>query len=111
MKFLLFFFVFFNAFAEQGVKPNPVMQFAPLIGIFVVFYFFVIRPQSKKVKQHLELVKSLKLEDNVLTQAGIFGTVKKIDEQKGQVTLEVSKGVTIKVSRTSVTNILSKNNE
>ena len=61
-------------------------QFIPLILIFVIFYFFLIRPQQKKVKEHKLMVESLKRGDKVITSAGIIGTVERIiDNDKAEI--------------------------
>jgi preprotein translocase subunit YajC len=61
-------------------------QFIPLILIFVIFYFFLIRPQQKKVKEHKVMVESLKRGDKVVTSSGIIGTIERIiDNEKAEV--------------------------
>ena len=63
-------------------------QFIPLILIFVIFYFFLIRPQQKKVKEHKQMVESLKRGDKVVTSGGIVGTIEKvIDNEKVEVVI------------------------
>ena len=66
---------------DQGIG-----QFIPLILIFVIFYFFLIRPQQKKVKEHKIMVENLKRGDKVITSAGIIGTVERIvDNEKAEI--------------------------
>ena len=66
---------------DQGIG-----QFIPLILIFVIFYFFLIRPQQKKVKEHKTMVENLKRGDKVVTSAGIIGTVERIiDNEKAEI--------------------------
>jgi len=66
---------------DQGIG-----QFIPLILIFVIFYFFLIRPQQKKVKEHKSMIESLKRGDKVVTSAGIIGTVERIiDNERAEV--------------------------
>ena len=66
---------------DQGIG-----QFIPLILIFVIFYFFLIRPQQKKVKEHKAMVENLKRGDKVVTSAGIIGTIERIiDAEKAEV--------------------------
>ena len=76
---------------------NALVQFLPLILIFVVFYFLLIRPQQKKAKEHRALLDSLKKGDQVITAAGIHGKVTGIDNNI--VTLEIATGVNIKISK------------
>ena len=73
-------------------------QFIPLILIFVIFYFFLIRPQQKKVKEHKAMVESLKKGDKVVTSGGITGTISRvIDNDKVEV--EIAENVTVEVVR------------
>ena len=66
---------------DQGIG-----QFIPLILIFVIFYFFLIRPQQKKVKEHKLMVENLKRGDKIVTSAGIIGTIERIiDNEKAEV--------------------------
>ena len=76
-------------------------QFVPLILIFVIFYFFLIRPQQKKIKLHKEMVSSLKRGDNVITSGGVFGRVDKVyDDDK--IDLIISENVSVKVVRSTI---------
>ena len=73
-------------------------QFIPLILIFVIFYFFLIRPQQKKVKEHKAMVESLKKGDKVVTSGGITGTISRvIDNEKVEV--EIADNVTVEIIR------------
>ena len=75
-------------------------QFIPLILIFVIFYFFLIRPQQKKVKEHKLMVESLKRGDKVVTSGGIVGTVERIiDNEKVEVL--ISENVKVEVVRST----------
>ena len=82
-------------------------QFVPLILIFVIFYFFLIRPQQKKVKQHKAMVASLKRGDEVVTSGGVVGRVEKVyDDDK--VDLSISEGVTVQVIRSTIQSLLNQ---
>ena len=73
-------------------------QFIPLILIFVIFYFFLIRPQQKKVKEHRAIVEGLKKGDKIVTSGGITGTITRvIDNEKVEV--EIADNVTVEVIR------------
>ncbi|MBI4367941.1 MAG: preprotein translocase subunit YajC [Candidatus Omnitrophica bacterium] len=61
-------------------QANPILSFLPLVLMFVVFYFLLIRPQQKRQKQHAEMVKSLKKGDRVVTSGGVIGTVHTLQE-------------------------------
>ena len=76
-------------------------QFIPLILIFVIFYFFLIRPQQKKVKDHKAMVASLKRGDEVITSGGMVGRIEKVyDDDK--VDLSISENVTVKVIKSTI---------
>ena len=82
-------------------------QFIPLILIFVIFYFFLIRPQQKKVKEHKQMVSTLKRGDEVVTSGGVIGTVERIlgDDK---VDLLISENVTIQVVQSTIQSLLKK---
>jgi preprotein translocase subunit YajC len=84
-------------------------QFIPLILIFVIFYFFLIRPQQKKVKEHKLMVAALKRGDEVVTSGGIVG---KIDRVLGndKVDILISENVTVQVVQSTIQSLLSKPN-
>ena len=73
-------------------------QFIPLILIFVIFYFFLIRPQQKKVKDHKAMVEALKRGDKVITSGGIVGTVERIIDNE-KVEVQISENVSVEVVR------------
>ncbi len=75
-------------------------QFIPLILIFVIFYFFLIRPQQKKVKEHKAMVDGLKRGDKIITTGGIVGTVERIIDNE-KVEVNISENVNVEIVRTS----------
>ena len=75
--------------------PGPIMTVFPFILIFVIMYFMVIRPQQKKGKEHQEMLKKLKKNDEVMTSGGIYGKV--VDLKETIVTLEIAPNVRIRV--------------
>ena len=78
------------------MESSGIGQFIPLILIFVIFYFFLIRPQQKKVKEHKAMVESLKKGDKVVTSGGITGIISRvIDNDKVEV--EIADNVTVEV--------------
>lgn len=77
-----------------------ITAFIPVIIMFVIFYFLLIRPQQKKTKEHQEMLNKLKKDDRVITSGGIYGRVTSLDENK--VTLEVSDKVRIKILRSNI---------
>ena len=84
-------------------------QFVPLILIFVIFYFFLIRPQQKKVKEHKQMVASLKRGDEIVTSGGVIGTIDKVlDDDK--VDVLISGDVTVKVVKSTIQTLLNNPN-
>ncbi len=75
-----------------------------VVAFIAIFYFMAIRPQQKQRRAHLELLNSLKKGDTIITAAGMYGTVKKVDDNVVEV--EIAKGVTIKVNRRAVSEII-----
>ena len=70
------------------MSSSGIGQFIPLILIFIIFYFFLIRPQQKKVKDHKKMVESLKRGDQIVTSGGIVGTVERVmDNDRAEVTI------------------------
>ena len=97
------------AYAQAGGAPGGDMflQLMPLLLIFVVFWFFLIRPQQKKAKEHREMVSSVRRGDQVVTGGGLMGKVTKvIDENSVQV--ELAENVRVKVVTSTLQDVLSK---
>ena len=83
-------------------------QFIPLILIFVIFYFFLIRPQQKKVKEHKQMVENLKRGDKVVTSGGIVGTVERIIDNE-KVEVSISENVKVEIVRSTGIQALANN--
>jgi len=85
-------------------------QFIPLILIFVIFYFFLIRPQQKKVKEHKIMVSALKRGDEVVTSGGIVGKVERIlgDDK---IDLLIAENVTVQVVQSTIQSLVNKTQE
>ena len=84
-----------------------ITQFIPLILIFVIFYFFLIRPQQKRVKDHKAMVESLKRGDEIITSGGIIGTVERVMEDD-RIEVNLSDNVKVQVIRSTITSLLTK---
>ena len=82
-------------------------QFIPLVLIFVIFYFFLIRPQQKRVREHKEMVKNLKRGDEVITSGGIIGKVDRVYEDD-KLEIEISDGVKVNEIKNTVQSHLKK---
>ena len=80
------------------MESSGIGQFVPLILIFVIFYFFLIRPQQKKVKEHKAMVENLKRGDKVVTSGGIVGTVERIIDND-KVEVQIAENINVEVVR------------
>ena len=83
-------------------------QFIPLILIFVIFYFFLIRPQQRKAKDHKKMVEDLKRGDKIITRGGIIGTVERIIDNE-KIEVEIADGVKVEILRSSGVQALINN--
>ena len=84
-----------------------IAQFKPLILIFVIFYFFLIRPQQKRVKDHKAMVESLKRGDEVITSGGIIGIVDRVMEDD-RIEVTIGEGTKVQIIRSTITSLLKK---
>ena len=97
------------AYAQAGAAPagagagGAIMQFVPLLFIFVIFYFLLIRPQQNRVKQHRAMIGAVKKNDTAVTGGGVIGKVVKVDET--EVELEIASGVRIRVLKTMLSDV------
>ena len=82
-------------------------QFIPLILIFVIFYFFLIRPQQKRVKDHRSMVESLKRGDEIITSGGIIGTVDRLLEDD-RIEVIIGDNVKVQIIKSTITSLLKK---
>ena len=82
-------------------------QFLPLILIFLIMYFLMIRPQQKKMKDHKAMVEALRRGDQVVTQGGIIGKVSKVKED-GEIEVEIADGVKVRIVRSTIVQVLNK---
>lgn len=96
------------AFAQAaGGGAAAFTSFMPLILIFGIMYFLLIRPQQKKAREHREMVAALRRGDSVLTQGGIIGKVVRVKED-GEVEVEIADGVKVRVARNTIAQVLNK---
>ena len=84
-----------------------IVQFIPLILIFIIFYFFLIRPQQKRVKDHKAMVESLKRGDEIITSGGIIGTIDRVMEDD-RIEVIVAENVKVQIIRSTITSLLKK---
>ena len=103
--------LFSQAYAQApgatGGEGNLLVSLLPIVAIFVIFYFFLMRPQQKKMKAHREMVANLRRNDQVVTAGGFVGTVTKVVDDS-YVQVEIADGVRVKVVRSTITDVLSK---
>ena len=100
------------AVAQASQAPGGqsfIIQLLPLILIFVVFYFLLIRPQQKRVKQHKEMVAALKVGNQIITSGGILAKIVKVDDEKF-ITISISEGVNVRVKRDTITEVVINSN-
>jgi preprotein translocase subunit YajC len=89
-----------------GGSGSQIWSFLPIILIFVIFYFLLIRPQQKQRKDHQNLLSNLKVGDNVLTSGGIYGRVTGLKDDR--VTVEISDKVRVKVNRGNIAGVVKQ---
>jgi preprotein translocase subunit YajC len=96
-----------SAWAQAaGGQSDPLLGFLPLVAIFVLFYFLLIRPQSKRQKEHRQMVEALANGDEVVTGGGVLGQVVEVGEQF--VNVKVADGVTLKVQKHTIATVMPK---
>ncbi len=97
------------AFAQAagGGFAGALTSFVPLILIFAIMYFLLIRPQQKKVKEHQKMVAALRRGDQVVTAGGLIGKVSKVKDD-GEIEVELAEGMRVRVVRSTVAQVLSR---
>ncbi len=95
------------AYAQEGAAagPGPLVSFLPLMLIFAVFYFLLIRPQQQKAKAHKAMLGNLKRNDEVVTAGGLYGKIVEIGE--ADVRLEIASNVRVRIDRSRIDTLLS----
>ena len=95
------------AYAQAGDAGGALVSFLPLILIFGIMWFLLIRPQQKKLKEHRAMVEALRRGDQVVTQGGMIGKITKVKED-GELEVEIAQGVKVRVLRHTITSVLSR---
>lgn len=96
------------AYAQVSSFISPeIMNFAPIVLIFLLMYFLILRPQSKKAKQHRDMLDALRRGDRVLTAGGIIGVISKIENEQ-EVQVEIAENVRVRVAKATITQVLAK---
>lgn len=83
-----------------GAQGNPLGAFVPLILMFAIFYFLLIRPQQKKAKQHKEMLGNLKIGDRIVTNGGMYGTIVRMNDAK--MVVEIAEKVQVEMLRSTI---------
>ena len=94
------------ALAQAATSPNPLQMFLPLILIFLVFYFLVIRPQKKKEDKRKQMIEAVQKGDKVVTIGGVHGQVTQVDETS--VLLQVDSTVKLRVEKSALSSVAGK---
>jgi preprotein translocase subunit YajC len=89
--------------ASSGGTAGLLVQFAPLLFIFVIFYFLLIRPQSRRMKEHRDMIGAVKRNDTAVTSGGLIGKVTKVDET--EIELEIASGTKVRVVRSMLSEV------
>jgi preprotein translocase subunit YajC len=95
-----------NAYAQDAAAQGGLLSFLPLIVIFAVFYFMLIRPQMKRSKEHKQLISQLNKGDEVITNGGLLGKI--TDVSDSFVTLELAENTQVKIQRQAVATVMPK---
>ncbi len=90
------------------MEGGAIAQFLPLILIFAIMYFLLIRPQQKKVKEHQAMVEAVRRGDQVVTQGGLIGKVSKVKEGDNEIEVEIAEGVKVRVVKSTIAQVLNK---
>ena len=99
---------FAQAAAGGAGAAGSLISFVPIILIFAIMYFLMIRPQQKKVKEHRAMVDALRRGDQIVTAGGLIGKVTKVDDQKNEVEVELAPNVKVRVVRSTISTVVSK---
>lgn len=95
-----------DAATQAPAQPEASFSLIMIVAIFVLFYFMMIRPQSKRAKEHRALIDSVKKGDEIITASGILGKITSMDEQ--YVKLSIAEGVDITIQKAAITRVLPK---
>jgi len=92
--------------AGAGGPQDMLLQFLPLIGLVVLFYFLMIRPQQRRAKQHQAMLAAIKRNDSVVLSSGVIGKVVRVEDS--EVGVEIATGVTVKVRKGMITEVTTR---
>ncbi len=95
-----------NAATPGGAPQDMLIQFLPLVALVVLFYFLMIRPQQRRMKQHQQMLGGIKRGDNVVLSSGVLGKVVRVEEK--EVGVEIATGVTVKVRKSMISEVTAR---
>ncbi|MEM1126371.1 MAG: preprotein translocase subunit YajC [Bacteroidota bacterium] len=98
--------LFLVAQADPNAQGNPFFGLAPILLIFIVFYFFIIRPQRKKDQERQEMISAVKKGDKVITIGGLHGTVMQVDDNS--LLVQVDTNMKVRLEKTAVASVETK---
>lgn len=88
-----------------------IAAFLPMLAIFVIFYFLIIRPQSKRQKEHDKMLSELTKGDRIVTSGGIHGVIQRVNEKEATLTLKIGDDVKIEIDRSAIARVLEGKGE
>lgn len=91
---------------NPAAQPSPIASFIPIIAIFLIFYFLVIRPQQKQMQEQKKMLENLKKGDRILTNGGIYATITAVQGQ--DLMIKIADGVKITIARSGVAKLVGK---
>jgi preprotein translocase subunit YajC len=94
--------------AASGGGADIFLNFVPLVLVFIIMWFLIIRPQQRRVKEHQEMLKNVRRGDTVVTSGGIVGKVTKVTEDGSDIDVEIAEGVRVKVARSMIAEVRTK---
>ena len=106
MTVLLNAMMMYQVGGEAAPPSNPLGMLLPFVAIFAVFYFLIIRPQSKRQKEHKSMVSALQKGNQIITTGGLHGTIHAISDESDVVTVEIADKVRVKMSRGSISKVV-----
>lgn len=89
-----------------AAQPNPLMSMIPILAIFLIFYFLIIRPQQKQAREHQKMLEALQKGDRVLTNGGLFGTI--VGFRGDAVELKIAENVKVLVARSAISKLANE---
>lgn len=103
----------FLALAPAGAQGGGmgIAAFLPMLAIFVIFYFLIIRPQSKRQKEHDKMLSELTKGDRIVTSGGIHGVIQRVNEKEATLTLKIGDDVKIEIDRSAIARVLEGKGE